>query len=350
MRYPSRSGGRGPEKFQAKDPILTKTYFDIIEPVLIGALVTVALGFLTSQLARQRLPVAYSIAVLGFPRSGKTTLITAMFGELFANKILGYRVFPRGQSTIERINSDLENLELGRNLGPTTDQDLFAYRADVVRDQFLISRIYKVEVGDFPGEDSIAFAEAFGDWFHQTPYFRWAMAADAFIFVVDLKQVLDPVSSREYVARVSKAIRAAWQRLQENHIQGEKALFAKPVALVFTKADLFGENIHAYDMPFDLEESRRLRFGSASSGREDIDPKAFETGTSDVVRTFTELIDYLNSQARGFDVFFVSAFAYQGGRRIGVKNLLRFILPTPSRTRARRLPERSVIADDRDRL
>lgn len=219
---------------------LAELNMSFLGAVAIGALITVALGIITSFLGRSRLPIAYSIAVVGFPRSGKTSLITAMFGELFAGRYLRYQVFPRGETTIERINRDLELLELGKSLGPTTDQDLFAYRADVVGGAVVFPAVYKVEIGDFPGEDSAEFAERFSDWFHQTPYFKWVMAADAFIFVVDLGCVIDNDSTHEYVARLSRAVRAAWQRLQENHLQGERSLSWKPVALVFMKADLFG--------------------------------------------------------------------------------------------------------------
>lgn len=81
--------------------------------------------------ASSRLPRAYSIAVIGYPRSGKTFLITAIFGELFSERLSELKTIPRGKETIERINRDLENLEIGRSLGPTTDQDRFAYRTDV---------------------------------------------------------------------------------------------------------------------------------------------------------------------------------------------------------------------------
>jgi hypothetical protein len=320
---------------------------ELLEPALLGAVIAFFLGFLTSRFGSRRLPLAYSVAVLGFPRSGKTTLITAMFGELFANKILGYSVFPRGQSTIERVNSDLERLELGRSLEPTTDQDLFAYRADVVRKEFLLPRTYKVEVGDFPGEDSIAFTEAFGDWFHQTPYFRWAMEADAFIFVVDLERVVDSSSSREYVARISKAIRAAWQRLQENHIQGERPLFTKPVSLVFMKADLLGlDAADISDGHHDLRDGNRTRSGAGSFGRVEIDMQALKSGEEYVLKVFEELIDYLKSQAKSFDALFVSAFNYSAGRRLGIQALLRFILPTPGRARTKKIHDSKNASND----
>lgn len=325
---------------------MTKFVQAIVENPLfnffVGVLIAFFVGTLTAQLARKRLPVAYSIAVVGFPRSGKTSLITSIFGELFARRVLGYDVFPRGESTIERVNDDLAKLELGESLGPTTDQDLFAYRADVVRRKVFFSSTYKVEIGDFPGEDSAAFAGNFGAWFHQTPYFKWVMEADAFIFVIDVANILDPDLSREYSARVSKAIRAAWQRIQENHLQGERALFSKPVALVFMKADLFGvvEKSALGGEPARPinQKVMRLGLGEGVPVPVEVDPDALRIGRAACLEQFEELIDYLSSQSKNLCVEFASAFAYQYGRRLGIKELLGFILPRPGRISTRRRP------------
>ena len=117
----------------------------------IGALAIFALvNIAIRQWSISGLPRAYSIAVIGYPKSGKTFLITAVFGELFSGRLFDIKTVPRGQETIERINRDLEALAIGRSLGPTTDQDLFAYRADITRGHSLFVRKYKVEIGDFP--------------------------------------------------------------------------------------------------------------------------------------------------------------------------------------------------------
>jgi len=115
----------------------------------------------------------------------------------------------------------LAKLELGKTLGPTTDQDLFAYRIDIIRGKIFKQR-YKVEIGDFPGEDSQKLTEQFGDWFHETPYFKWAMEADAFVFIIDVAEIFNEDSAKQYAARIAQAIRAAWQRLSEYHLEGNK--------------------------------------------------------------------------------------------------------------------------------
>jgi len=119
-------------------------------------------------------------------------------------------------------------------VGPTTDQDLFAYRTDIIRGKFFKQR-YKVEIGDFPGEDSKKLTEQFGDWFHETPYFKWAIEADAFVFIIDIAEILNDESAKQYAARIAQAIRAAWQRLSEYHLEGNKNRRQKHVLVVFTK-------------------------------------------------------------------------------------------------------------------
>jgi GTPase SAR1 family protein len=292
-----------------------------VDPALYGAVTgvvaTLIVAFSAARIMRQRLPVAYRVAVLGFPRSGKTTLIIAMFGEMFARRLVGYDVHPRGESTIERVNADLESLELGRPLGTTTDQDLFAFRADVIARGGIFPRIFKVEIGDFPGEDTVKFAEEFGDWFHQTPYFKWAMEADAFIFVADLAAIRGGDSAAPNVARTSRAIRAAWQRLQEHHLEGARRLSSKPVALVFMKEDLL--------FP---AGAAAIRGGPISRDPLQVEQGALMAEEDRIVGLFGDLLAFLRSQARVFRVIFVSAFAVDKcGRRLGVNELLRFILP-----------------------
>jgi GTPase SAR1 family protein len=298
-------------------------------PLVAGVAFTLLASLISTLFARRRLPEAYSVAVIGLPRSGKTSLITAMFGAMFSRKLLGYSVRPRGESTIERVNEDLERLELGRSVGPTTDQDLFAYRADIVRKASfpLFSRTYKVEIGDFPGEDSERFAIEFGDWIHRTPYFKWAMEADAFILVVDIARVIEPIVGTEYTARISKAIRAAWQRLEENHLEGKRALQSKRVVLVFTKADLFGL-LRGGQVLDDLSyRVARLGFGDKLPPPEEIDLQRLSEGRELIVGKFKDLLKFFASRSKKFEVVFVSVCAFENDKRLGIEELTRAILP-----------------------
>jgi type IV secretory pathway ATPase VirB11/archaellum biosynthesis ATPase len=94
-------------------------------------IIGIAVTQLYNELLKRALPKAYDVAIIGFPKSGKTTLITALFGEIFASRITTVEATLRGQSTIERVNHDLAKLEMGEAVGPTTDQDLFAYRTTI---------------------------------------------------------------------------------------------------------------------------------------------------------------------------------------------------------------------------
>ncbi len=298
--------------------------------MLLGAVATILLGTLTAQFMRQRLPVSYRVGVVGFPRAGKTTMITSMFGAMFTRKLAAFKGFyPRGSSTIERVNADLEKLELRQSLGPTADQDRFGYRIDVVRSAGFIPQTYKVEIGDFPGEDSVKFTEQYGDWLHQTDYFKWVMDCDAWIFVIDLEPVVPPhvagmlpaVGPRAaaQVARSSRAIRAAWQKLQEYHLDGGRPLSEKPLALVFTKADLLLES---------GSESKKTTSETREGFRPLLSQEELRAAEDQVEQLFADLISYLKSQTQNFQVLFVSAFAFEGdGGRLGIGRLLKHILP-----------------------
>jgi len=273
---------------------------------------------------QSKLPRAYSVAVIGFPKSGKTTLITTLFGELFAKRVLNISTILRGQATIQRVNEDLAKLEIGERIGPTTDQDLFAYRTDIIKGKLFKQR-YKLEIGDFPGEDSQEFTEQFGDWFHETPYFKWAMEADAFIFIIDIAHLLDERSAKQYSAKITKAIRAAWQFLNEYHFEGNKNLKQKPVLVVFTKSDLFGITPNAIQEDAILKQISQLGFAEIPEAKE-IDLERHKEGIAYTEQLFSNLIHYLNEESNRFDYIFISCFSYYNDRKLGVDKLIEKIL------------------------
>lgn len=270
-------------------------------------------------IAARRLPASHRIAILGFPQSGKTTLITALFEFFFRYGARGRSIVPRGEETIQRINDNIKQLELRRPIRPTTDQDVFAYRADILLSPGPLQRRYKLEIGDFPGEDTLAFTEQYGDWLHSTPYFQWAVSADAFIFVVDVSTVYRE-NYKEDIARQKSAFRAAWQRLREHHLDGTTDLSSKLLLLVFTKADLLAASPsvwapnnataipeeHAVDLAH-LKEAKRIVEGS-----------------------FADLTEYFEREARRFSVVFTSIFATADGERLGIPELAARVLPRPS--------------------
>lgn len=318
------------------DPILNWLAGPLsIGAVVLGSVVTLLTAIIAGRLLSRRLPIAYSIAVIGFPRSGKTTLITSMFGELFAKEFLGISVLTRGEETRKRVFDDLRRLEVGEALGPTIDQDLFAYRVDLIRGNWLFRRRYKLEIGDFPGEDSEEFTEKYGNWLHDTPYFKWAVEADAFIFVVDLAHYLNPSEARNYVASTTRSMQAAWHRLLEYHIEGKRNLKHKPVVVAFTKADLFG--LTEEDV-FDVTEEEAsesklsqkilsLGFGEKVPARVEISSALLMIQSERTLSAFDGLVNYFTSQSRRFRPVFVSCFGYVRGRRIGISEVLKAVLP-----------------------
>jgi GTPase SAR1 family protein len=289
----------------------------IVVPAVLGAMVS---ALLTWILAARRMPVAHRVAIIGFPKAGKTTLITAIFEYLFRRGAKGRSVVPRGDETRRRINENLAQLELRRPVKPTTDQDVFAYRAEVTGRPGSLSRRYKLEIGDFPGEDTVRFAEQFGEWLHDTPYFEWAASADAFVFVADSSSILSDQSG-EYVARQKSAFRAAWQRLREHHLDGTTNLSSKPVLLVFSKADLLRQ----------LSPSRRYwGFDDSIPERKQLtekDEAHLREGCESVRTQFRDLIDYFSRESALFRVIFVSVFAELDGERLGIPELTSRVLP-----------------------
>lgn len=277
-------------------------------------------GVATYMFASRRLPALYRIAVVGFPRCGKTTLITALFAYLFHRGANNGRIRPTGEETINRINANLELLDRGLPISPTTDQDVFAYRAEITLDSPLpvpfSSRTYKVEIGDFPGEDSVDFAEKYGQWLHQAGYFKWAVGADAFIFVVDLSRLMSE-DSEEYVARQKSALRAAWQRLQDQVVEGGRSATAKsPLVLVFTKADRWSEfkwmGTTGEPKPKPLTPANEINMNKMKESVQ------FE---------FADLISYFKRENQNFAVVFESVYLEFGGERLGIPEIAKAILP-----------------------
>lgn len=287
---------------------------------LTGLALSVFASYVTWLLGIRRLPTSHRVAIIGFPQSGKTTLITGIFDFLFRHGDRGGSVIPRGDETIRRINENLQCLEMARSVRPTTEQDVFAYRAEVVADAGFFARRYKLEVGDFPGEDSAAFAEEHGNWLHRTPYFEWALSADAYVFVAD-SQCLRTGAPAEESARLKMAFRASWQRIREHHLDGPSRVQSKPLIFVFSKIDVL------------TVFSRSLIDGTTgtsdgSSDRGTLSKYDCEILETQIERTFGDLFEYLRRESRHFVVVLTSVYLWRDGERVGLPELVRRVLPT----------------------
>ncbi|MGR6831380.1 hypothetical protein [Aliivibrio wodanis] len=212
----------------------------------------------------------------------------------------------RGEETINRVNEDIYRLEQDEKLHSTTDQDLFSYRAELISKKHIFTRNYKVEFGDFPGEDSEKLISDDIKWIQNLPYFNWVIDADSFIFIIDVSHA----PSNEYRAKLTAAYRAAWQRLKDYHFSGTTQMHSKPVTIVFTKCDLlFGE--------FDFSENATV----------------FETDVEDkmqsIVKQYDELINYFKNESKKCNVVYSSSYVrdIDKGIKLGAKGILESVLP-----------------------
>lgn len=278
--------------------------------------------------------ISYNIAIVGFPRSGKTTLITTLFAAVMYRKIKLNRYNPvlKGNATIERINENITKLEKGVPIGSTTDQTRFSYRINLNTKSKLSSRNYNVEFGDFPGEDTEDFInKETGTWKHESEFFGWIREADAFIFVIDLgTYVLNPI---DYKAQISGAIRAAWQNILDFNEKQQNSLRRKPLILVFNKCDI----LQYYDSSSSRAGSRKifLDIGFGENGSlpklSDIDPKDnsshFFKEKKLVQKAFTNLIRFLEHESANFNVVFISSFMELNEVKYGFQELATSVLP-----------------------
>lgn len=316
------------------------TFLEIITNVS-AVTMTAAVIFVLADFYRRSLrdiPVSYRISVLGLPRSGKTALVSAMFGELFATRIGGH-FKPAGAETINRVNRYIALLDTGRPIPPTTEKDVFLFRFLYhVRRLLPLGRVrYEGEVVDFPGELSEKLLESASDGsladdlgiFHRE-FYSWIVSSRVIVFVIDLGAYLSSEDRPSYVASLSSEIRAAWQLLQEEMSQSIR-LERRRVAIVFTKLDVvrvYAAGIH--NSEHFVEAVRKTAyhrpFGPDDHLPEDLGPAVAEV-KQNAIADFQTLISYFEAQGSTFGHFFVSAYARVGGHRVGIPELLRFILP-----------------------
>ena len=279
---------------------------------------------------------SYHVAVIGFPSSGKTTLITSLFGEAFARQ-LPIKLAPRGTQTIERINKFLETQRKGKTLGPTRDQDMFAFRADATLGRFPFRTTIRLEFGDFPGHYSEAQIDNMAI-LHNTEFFKWVADSDAIIFVIDLARYLSNVRARQnYVAEVTSRFRAAWQQYLDTNRYRTKEVQRHPVLLVFNKSDLMYrcpaginladiEKMTATEVKSIEEMSADLGFGVDIPPIIEIDKMRLDSDKIIIEQDFAEIISYFKAEASRTDVVFTSSFGTLKGKRLGIGALFLSVL------------------------
>ncbi|MEL6768816.1 MAG: GTPase domain-containing protein, partial [Pseudomonadota bacterium] len=180
---------------------------------------------------------SHRVAVLGLPRSGKTTMITVLFDRIISSTI-AKKVSVQGNETVNRITQNLHRLQNGEHLQPTTDNGVFAYRFGFEKYGFPIKKLFDVEVADFPGEYSADFAtyQDMSEDFHglfKKEFFSWIVRADRYIFTIDtISCVINGDKSRNaHEILIKNSVLNLKQELLDNGLENKKAI------LVFTKCD-----------------------------------------------------------------------------------------------------------------
>lgn len=273
-------------------------------------------------------PISYTVAIIGFPKSGKTTLIVSLFGEVFAGKIQNITLTPKGSSTIERVNKSLSLLESGQAVGPTSSQDRFAFRADLTLAKKIFRQAYKIEFGDFPGENSFEYTQKYGEWLHTTEFFKWVVDSDAMVFVIDIGNYLNSYPRSNYVAQISAALRAALQNYLDANSSRIKIVRKHPVVLIFNKADLLCHfNFTQEVQVVNHEVIEELGFGLNTPKKTEIDAELLKKWETQIKDDFHDLIEYFGQEMKNFNILFVSSFGLQNGKRLGLSELVGKILP-----------------------
>ncbi len=285
-------------------------------------------SLLRSLLIERSLPKAHRVALIGHRRSGKTSLITTIFNEIFAERLSGFNASLRGLSTIERINKDSRSLEEGTPLGPSSTQDIFAYSCNIGVGNSIFQRIYKVEFADFPGNLSEELAKSEELLLLKDPeFFKWTSTADAFIFIIDLAEYLTSKQKGiNYVALMTSNIRASWQKLVYLHEDPSNSFMNKPLVLAFAKCDLFGISNKPTKVAKTVQRIMKLGF-DVLPNIEEIDIQKYNEGTNRVIKDFSELITFFRNKSNKFKPIFVSSFGLIDGKRVGLEELLESVLP-----------------------
>ncbi len=316
------------------------TITDFIQNNLLEVAVMSALLFIIFNYYRERmLPRAHNVALLGFPKSGKTTTIIVLFGNIFEQKLENIKAAPRGDETIDRINRNLKNLKNNIRIPPTTIKSEIPYIADLSIGRLFLKRNFKLQIGDFKGSRTLDYSEKNDEnrkWFHKNREFNeWNSKADAFVFFIDIGKYL--LEGPKYVLDMETAIRAAWQKIVDLNSEQLKKLVYKPVILLFSKCDLL--NILASNNISSINElnikQKKILFEIRNKGfkklpkSEDIEYSIlFDKYEELIINDFKKIIRYLKAENRNFHRLFVSNFGLENGIPINLRTFVRILLPT----------------------
>jgi hypothetical protein len=265
--------------------------------------------------------VAYRVGVIGLPRAGKTSLIGAVFSEIFKSS-MNPRTRLSGSKTISRVNRIISSLDQGTEVPPTKEGDTFVFRFIYLARRVLgfVPFKYEVEIADFPGEYSSELLEAAEETVGleddqvvllDREYVGWLTNSRVLIFVIEAPPALHDPGSR-FAAETKAQIRATWQSLKE--LRSDRGLSGARVrvALVFTKCDALVTGYEADHISLYLNEKEAAEVDGFCS---------------ELSYKYFDLINFLRSDAYFVTVHFTSAYAQTPYGRFGLPDLVRGILP-----------------------
>jgi GTPase SAR1 family protein len=276
-------------------------------------------------------PSDYYIAVLGYPRSGKSIFITSFIKHLMHEEIAGCKPIKLENETAKRLKDNIKHLNSRTPLEQTKEESIFPYIVDISKGRLTLKKYFKLQFGDFSGDNSAQFNDGYRQWFHKTPSFVWVMQAHAFIFVVDLAEVLAQYDDDFYCKKVSDGIFEAWRSIEKSHLGGPAKLKNKPIVLLFNKADLL-PTFHELLGPKPEGQMRikMLQSGFAKKSlpqtiniNKDLDPDLYAL----IEIKFGDIIHFLKSKSNRFNTIFFSHYLTLNGIPIGLEKVADTILP-----------------------
>lgn len=180
----------------------------------------------------RRHPRAFSIALVGFPGSGKTVYATTAF-DLLQQGRSRWRVRPYGIETAEEVARNLNTLARGEWLPRTKEGTFFFFRA-IVEPMSRFQPRLKLEIADFPGEDLDEMQPASDRWLHRGKYFKYVVDSDAVFFCIDAPSLLG--CPDDHAESILNALITCLHVLTE-HAATSGGRLRAPVAVLLMKAD-----------------------------------------------------------------------------------------------------------------
>lgn len=282
-------------------------YGSFLLPAATGLFIAVALFSGLREVFGKGLRLSRRIAVIGEPRAGKTTLITAIFDQIMSGHS-AKNITVSGRKTVDRITDHLMRVRRGGHLEATRDSDVFAYRFQHKR---MISGVipvrYDVEIADFPGEYSqqlslnLADQESKDDLLVSKEFFSWVLQAQRYIFVIDIEKYMG--RGQAYCSEIDSMIKNVVLNLKQELL--DESVYDRSVIVVFTKMDLLLDQIDEKDAGMKDYVFGDSAFESLNAETRD----SIENKAHSIIHEFSRTISFMNANFRDVRVTPVSSYS-----------------------------------------